>query len=624
MLSRQLILSLFALLLGNAATALAQLAPHDLQNIAEKPIAAFWSRPSEHLKNPVLATLYNEIQGDIVPRSRDSHVLKILPKIDSIKLSFGLGRTVWSPTPMPQPVILYHTTDAATATTLFNGMTQGMEAKTTPEWKAPIYTHKGYGPPGNEAKDPNAWRLQNGFTQLDPQTIVQTDNIEVMLKTLTTKATPAASPAWSADLTHMAQGQSIWLIDLVQFRDMLKDEKGPPGGMESMIFNSVKTLWEQADYAFINIDTTNGIQLSAMAQSANAEAAQRFKGTIEGLLGIAKGFMPMAKQGTEQLNKMTPGMGTMLYTELENVVNGIKITQAGTQTKLTLSISQEFLGKVPALLLPAIKSARAAAMANVSRNNLKQIVLALLNYNDANRAFPAAVMLGPDGKTPHSWRVAILPYIEEQALYNQYKFDEPWDSENNKKVAATMPQVYRSATATNGQNCTSYVTLTHPDGVFSSTPAAKGTRIAQIVDGMSKTLAVVEANAEIPWTKPEDLPVVDGQPLPKLGMPGATIFNVAFCDGSVHSLSIAIKDELLRNLVNRKDGKVINYEDLEAPSNVPSSAVPGSVPSAPKAMPAPPPGFAPETKAPAPPAPPLPAPAPPAPPAVPAPPRVNP
>ena len=571
-------------------------APHDLQNIAEKPIMAFWTHPSEHLKNPVIATLFKEFK-DLARPSRDQQILSNLSKIDSIKMSLGMGRSVWSPTPMPQAVVLYHTTDAATATTLFNSMTQGLEAKTTPEWKSPIYTHKGYGPPGEEAKDPNAWKLQNGFTQLDPQTIVQTDNIELMLKTLSAK-TPAAPPAWAKDFAQLAGGQSMWMIDLAQLREMLKDEKGPPGGMEALLFSNVKSLWENADYAFISIDTTNGVQYSAIAQSANAESAQRFKGTLEGLLAIAKGLMPMAKQGTEQLNQISPGLGTMLYTELENTLKGINLTQTGTQTKMTMGISQEFLAKVPALLLPAIKSARAAAMANLSRNNLKQIVLAMMNYMDANKKFPAAVMLGPDGKTPHSWRVAILPYIEEQVLYNQYKFDEPWDSENNKKVAATIPQVYRSPLATNGPNCTNYVVLTHPDGVFNSTPGS-GTKIRQVVDGLSKTIAVVEANAEIPWTKPEDLPVVDGQPLPKLGMPGATTFNTAFCDGSVHSLSTALKEELMRNLISMKDGKAIDMEELYGVPMAPPESVPGAAPA--KAMPAPPPPV--EAPAPAGPAP---------------------
>ena len=78
--------------------------------------------------------------------------------------------------------------------------------------------------------------------------------------------------------------------------------------------------------------------------------------------------------------------------------------------------------------------------------NLKLIMLAMHNYADTFKGgFPPPVLMGTDGKgkVPHSWRVAILPYIEQSELYHQYRFDEPWDSEANKLVLAKMPAVYR-------------------------------------------------------------------------------------------------------------------------------------------------------------------------------------
>src|ERR1043165_2482222 len=79
-------------------------------------------------------------------------------------------------------------------------------------------------------------------------------------------------------------------------------------------------------------------------------------------------------------------------------------------------------------------AARDAARQAQSANNLKQLALAMQMYVAANRHFPAAAVTGSDGKTKHSWRVAILPYVEQRSLYDQYRFDEPWDSENNKKL----------------------------------------------------------------------------------------------------------------------------------------------------------------------------------------------
>jgi hypothetical protein len=569
-------------------------APFDLQNVADKPLAVLWSRPQEHLKNPVLAELFKFV-AEAPPNPRDKAMLTNMAKVDSMRVSFGQGRTNWSPKPIPQAVVIYHTTEPAAATGILNSLSAGQEEKTTPEWKSPIYTNKPFAAPG-EQTDPNAWKLQRGVTQLDPQTIVQSDNIELMLKTVGAK--PAA-PAWAADLVAIAQPQTLYMVDLSQFREMIKDEKGPQGaGMEAMIFNSVKPLWEQADYAFVKIDTTQGIQIAAFAKSPNAESAQRFKGALEGLLAMAKGFMPMAKQGLGQLNQMMPGQGDQLYSDLEALVASIKVTQADTKTILTLGVPQETLVRLMKSMMPAIQAARQAALANVSRNNLKQIALALHNYHDTYNTFPPAVKLGKDGKTPHSWRVAILPYIEEQALYNQYKFDEPWDSENNKKVAATIPAVYRSPTATNGSNCTSYVVLTHANGIFNATPAAKGTKMAQVTDGTSNTVAIVEANAEIPWTKPEDIAIVDGQPLPQLGMPGAATITVALCDGSVQQLTSKLTDEF-RKLITMGDGNTVDVDSLrpqEGPmSDRPPVGPPGATPfntPAPPSKAAPPPAIA--------------------------------
>src|SRR5262245_59728137 len=77
-----------------------------------------------------------------------------------------------------------------------------------------------------------------------------------------------------------------------------------------------------------------------------------------------------------------------------------------------------------------------------SQNNLKMVRLAMHNFHDAMGRFPAATAYAKNGKPLLSWRVAILPYIEEDALYRQFKLDEPWDSPHNKKLIAKMPKIY--------------------------------------------------------------------------------------------------------------------------------------------------------------------------------------
>src|SRR4051812_32634281 len=78
---------------------------------------------------------------------------------------------------------------------------------------------------------------------------------------------------------------------------------------------------------------------------------------------------------------------------------------------------------------------------NEAVNNIKQIALAWHNYEAANGHLPSN-QVDKKGKALLSWRVQILPSLEEDALYKQFKLDEPWDSENNKKLIDQMPKLY--------------------------------------------------------------------------------------------------------------------------------------------------------------------------------------
>jgi hypothetical protein len=91
-----------------------------------------------------------------------------------------------------------------------------------------------------------------------------------------------------------------------------------------------------------------------------------------------------------------------------------------------------------------------------SVNNLKQIALALNNYHDTYKAFPAAVQIGPKD-VPHSWRISILPFLESFPLYERYRLDEPWDSEHNKTLLPEMPAVLRAPDAAPDSFHTSYL-----------------------------------------------------------------------------------------------------------------------------------------------------------------------
>ncbi len=214
-----------------------------------------------------------------------------------------------------------------------------------------------------------------------------------------------------------------------------------------------------------------------------------------------------------------------------------------------------------ALLLPAVQAARTAARRAQSTNNLKQIMLAMHNYHSSNNHFPAAATADAEGKPLLSWRVAILPFLEQQELYDQFHLNEPWDSAHNKTLIAKMPDVYKSTmNQPKDPFSTFYQVFTGNGALFD--PMTKGPSIADVTDGTSYTIAAVEAGTAVVWTKPEDIPFDPSKDLPKLGGPGFPGgFNAAFGDGSVRFITTFIRPNTWVALSTRDGGEVVNADD---------------------------------------------------------------
>lgn len=178
---------------------------------------------------------------------------------------------------------------------------------------------------------------------------------------------------------------------------------------------------------------------------------------------------------------------------------------------------------------PVVKDTKA----NVAKsmNNLRNLALAIHTYHDANNKLPEAAILDKKGKPLLSWRVTILPYIEEAQLYKQFKMDEPWDSAHNIKLLPKMPKPYedpRFQAAGKAAGKTYYQGFTGKDAFW-------GQNLAVISNGLgtSKTVMLVEAGEPVPWTKPADLDSSVERPLVTLGGPNQGDVLTAYCDGHV-------------------------------------------------------------------------------------------
>ena len=195
-----------------------------------------------------------------------------------------------------------------------------------------------------------------------------------------------------------------------------------------------------------------------------------------------------------------------------------------------------------------------------AENNLKQIALAWHNSHDTNNHFPCNEVT-KDGKDLLSWRVQILPYIEELDLYKQFKLDEPWDSETNKKLIDKMPKLYAPVRGKTDPGLTFYQVFTGKHGLIQS---GEKRGFATVTDGLSNTLLCVESAKPVVWTKPDDL-VFDGKDVPAVGGMFDGKFHAAMGDGSVRRLKKGLDADLMRKLIDPQDGQVVSVEDAVDP-----------------------------------------------------------
>ncbi|MCI0705521.1 MAG: DUF1559 domain-containing protein [Planctomycetia bacterium] len=196
-----------------------------------------------------------------------------------------------------------------------------------------------------------------------------------------------------------------------------------------------------------------------------------------------------------------------------------------------------------------------------SVNNLKQIGLGIISYSDTFAGRMPTDITDKDGKPLLSWRVEILPYIEQQDLYKEFKLDEPWDSEHNKKLIAKLPTIYAPIRVKAKAGETFYQVFTGEKALFG--PKQNPKYPASIPDGTSNTALVVEAGEPVIWTKPADVPFDEKKALPKLGGMFDGDFHVVLCDGSVALLKKNPDEKEMKKLITPADGFTLDLDKLK-------------------------------------------------------------
>ena len=173
------------------------------------------------------------------------------------------------------------------------------------------------------------------------------------------------------------------------------------------------------------------------------------------------------------------------------------------------------------------------------------------NYDSTHGSLPPHALYGKDGRPLLSWRVLILPFIEQSNLYEKFHLDEPWDSPHNLALLPEMPRLFGRYDygPTREPHTTFYQVFVGKGTAFEGT---KGMKLSgDFPDGTSNTFLIVEGGSAVPWTKPEDLPYAADQPVPALGGLLKATIRAALADGSIRSFERDISEATLRAAVTR-------------------------------------------------------------------------
>lgn len=210
---------------------------------------------------------------------------------------------------------------------------------------------------------------------------------------------------------------------------------------------------------------------------------------------------------------------------------------------------------VAALLLPSVRTGRGSRR-NHCQNNLKQIILGILNYESANGVLPPAYTVDAKGRRLHSWRTLILPYMEHTTLYKTIDLSKPWDDPANAEARASesIMSVYSCLSASLKPGFTTYLAVVGPRSVFAG-PVPR--QPAEVTDDPAAVLAVVDAPADraVHWMSPNDISPDEFLTFgPESTTNHAGVLLVAYLDGHVGAISKDVDADVLRSSVTIDDG----------------------------------------------------------------------
>jgi len=396
------------------------------------------------------------------------------------------------------------------------------------------------------------------FFQPDQQTLVLAEQEESLKGVM---AGRSKSPIVEK-LQAAGTGDDLVAVFLVEpLRGLIGDAKRQFQGKTMPGLDKLASVLDQLKSATLTVNLSSTTLAKLALECTSAESGQKVNDTLKKGLDVAKpglGVLIMMAKAQEDI----PPAAKEGLDVLGRLLLGLQVTQSGDQVVVTAQKPEgldKLVASLPAALHEAEGAAQNAGQRSMRLNHLKQVSLAMLNYEMTHKVFPPAAICDKQGKPLLSWRVAILPFIEAKPLYDQFRLDEPWDSPNNKGLLDRMPVAYQGQ-RTQRDGKTTLMVFTGKDAPFEE---GKKLTLAGIIDGSSYTIMAVEAGEDkaVPWTKPEDLPFDPKDPKAALGKISPTGFLGVLFDCSAHVFKSNMSPETLRRLVNSRDRQTVDVSE---------------------------------------------------------------
>lgn len=305
-------------------------------------------------------------------------------------------------------------------------------------------------------------------------------------------------------------------------------------------------------WAGVAVNFPPELKVALNVETTKPEAAATLQQTISKAMVIAKAILTeYATDGPPEPRQRAKGLLPLLSLVAPQIEEA-QLSIAFGDDEEEIAFLRDF---VPAMT----QQMRDESYRRSRMSSLKQIGLGMNNHEAARNSYPAAASYDAEGRPLLSWRVHLLPYMEQQALFNQFHLNEPWDSEHNRKLIEQMPELFadpdpavRAAIGDKGRT-----TFVAPVGEGMIFGRKEGTKFKELKDGTSNTILVVEVTPEraVIWTKPDDWEVDAANPLDGVKRSDRDGFVAGWLDGHVSFISNDVEPEKFRGMLTIAGGE---------------------------------------------------------------------